>query len=278
MMQQVSTSGSSIWIGWKRRVSAGSFSIYCRYSAQVVAAMVRSVPRASAGFSRLAASPVPADAAGADQGVGLVDEQDDRRRRILHLVDDRTQPLLELALHRRACLHQPDVERAEPHALQRRRNVARRNSLREALDDGRLADARLAGEDRVVLPPPHQDVDELADFVVAAEDRDPFPRTSPSRSGPAKTDRAASYPWARGACCDPGVPAATKARAVHRAQVLLFRSSPDIPMLGRQDFDIDLVEFLRQFREGTTQIRAICSAATSTWPVRICVSPKNSVA
>ena len=30
------------------------------YSAHVVAAMVRSLPRASAGFSRLAASPVPA--------------------------------------------------------------------------------------------------------------------------------------------------------------------------------------------------------------------------
>ena len=30
------------------------------YSAQVVAAMVRSVPRANAGFNKLAASPVPA--------------------------------------------------------------------------------------------------------------------------------------------------------------------------------------------------------------------------
>ena len=39
---------------------AGSFSMYFLYSAHVVAAMVRRVPRASAGFSRLAASPVPA--------------------------------------------------------------------------------------------------------------------------------------------------------------------------------------------------------------------------
>ena len=53
------STGSSTMIGWKRRVSAGSFSIYCRYSDQVVAAMVRNVPRASAGFRRLAASPVP---------------------------------------------------------------------------------------------------------------------------------------------------------------------------------------------------------------------------
>src|SRR5260370_1401371 len=61
MWQHFCTSGSSIRIGWKRRVSAGSFSMYWRYSDQVVAAMVRSVPRAKAGLSRLAASPVPAD-------------------------------------------------------------------------------------------------------------------------------------------------------------------------------------------------------------------------
>ncbi len=41
-------------------VSAGSFSMYFLYSAQVVAPIVRRLPRASAGFSRLAASPVPA--------------------------------------------------------------------------------------------------------------------------------------------------------------------------------------------------------------------------
>ena len=34
--------------------------MYFLYSAQVVAAIVRSVPRASAGLSRFAASPVPA--------------------------------------------------------------------------------------------------------------------------------------------------------------------------------------------------------------------------
>ena len=51
-------------------------------------------------------------AARADQRVGFVDEQDDRRRRGLHFVDDRAQTLLEFALHRGAGLHQADVERA----------------------------------------------------------------------------------------------------------------------------------------------------------------------
>ncbi len=56
-------------------------------------------------------------AAGADQGMGLVDEQDDRGRRTLHLVDHRAQSLLELAFHGCAGLHQADVERAEPDVL-----------------------------------------------------------------------------------------------------------------------------------------------------------------
>ena len=98
---------------WKRRVSAGSFSMCFLYSAQVVAAIVRSVPRASAGLSRLAASPVPGRAAGADQRVGLVDEQDDRLGRGLHLVDHLAQAVLELALHAGARLQQADVERAQ---------------------------------------------------------------------------------------------------------------------------------------------------------------------
>ena len=103
--------GSSTFTTWKRRVSAASFSKYFLYSAQVVAAMLRSSPRASAGFSRLAASFCPACAAGADQRVRLVDEQDDRRRRRLHLVDDALEAVLELALHAGAGLQQAQVER-----------------------------------------------------------------------------------------------------------------------------------------------------------------------
>ena len=52
--------GSSTFTTWKRRVSAASFSKYFLYSAQVVAATHRNSPRASAGFSRLAASFCPA--------------------------------------------------------------------------------------------------------------------------------------------------------------------------------------------------------------------------
>ena len=52
--------GSSTFTSWKRRARAGSFSKYFLYSDHVVAARVRSSPRASAGFKMLAASPWPA--------------------------------------------------------------------------------------------------------------------------------------------------------------------------------------------------------------------------
>jgi hypothetical protein len=58
--QHTSLVGSSTFTSWKRRESAGSFSKNFLNSLQVVAAMVRSSPRASAGLSRLAASFCPA--------------------------------------------------------------------------------------------------------------------------------------------------------------------------------------------------------------------------
>ncbi len=60
MMIATSSVGSSTLTTWKRRASAASFSKYFLYSAQVVAAIVRSSPRARAGFRRFAASFCPA--------------------------------------------------------------------------------------------------------------------------------------------------------------------------------------------------------------------------
>src|SRR6185312_5315795 len=110
-------------------------------------------------------------AARTDQRVRLVDEQDDRLGRGLHLVDDLAQAVLELALHAGAGLQQADIERAQADLAQAGRHVAGGDAQREALDDRGLADAGLAGEDRVVLPAPHQDVDDLTDLLVAPDDR-----------------------------------------------------------------------------------------------------------
>jgi hypothetical protein len=69
-------------------------------------------------------------AARADHGVRLVDEQDDRVRALLHLVDHVLQAVLELALHARAGLQQPHVEHVQRDA-QRRRHVVRGDAQRQ---------------------------------------------------------------------------------------------------------------------------------------------------
>ena len=92
-----STSGGSTSTGWKRRSSAASFSMCLRYSSSVVAPMQCSSPRASIGLSRLPASVEPSVLPGADDGVQLVDEEDDAALALLDLVEHGLEPLLELA-------------------------------------------------------------------------------------------------------------------------------------------------------------------------------------
>ena len=55
--------------------------------------------------------------------------------------------------------------------LERRRNVALRDAQREAFHHRRLADARFAGENRVVLAPARENVDDLPDLEIAAQHR-----------------------------------------------------------------------------------------------------------
>ena len=134
--------------------------------------MVRSSPRARAGFSRLAASPCPACppapimvcASSMNRMMGVGDD--------LHFFDQALQAILEFALDARARLQQRQVERAQGDVLAApgaRRRAAMRSG--ESFDDRRLADARFAHQDRIVLPPAGQDVDHLADFEIAAQHR-----------------------------------------------------------------------------------------------------------
>ena len=49
--------------------------------------------------------------------------------------------------------------------------IARRDALRESLDDRRLSDSGLADQNRVVLGPSRQHLDHAADLLVAADHR-----------------------------------------------------------------------------------------------------------
>src|ERR1700687_411290 len=92
-----STDGSLTTIGWKRRSRAASFSMCLRYSSRVVAPMVCSSPRARIGFGMFRAVIAPFARAAPYDRVQLVDEQDDLALGFLDLLENRLEPLLELA-------------------------------------------------------------------------------------------------------------------------------------------------------------------------------------
>ncbi len=103
------------------------------------------------------------------------------RGRRLDLVDHRFEPVFKLALDARPGLQQSQVQRPQGHVLQRRGHVAGRDAQGKAFDHRRLAHARLAGEDRIVLPPPGQDVDDLPDFRIASQHRIDVPAAGAGR-------------------------------------------------------------------------------------------------
>ena len=86
-------------------------------------------------------------------------------------LEHRLQALLELAAILRAGDQRAHVERDDPLVLQPFGHVAADDALRQAFDDGRLADAGLADQHRVVLGAARQHLDDAADLLVAADDR-----------------------------------------------------------------------------------------------------------
>ena len=100
----------------------------------------------------------------------LVDEEDDVAA-LLDLLHDLLQPLLELAAVLRAGDEGGEVERVDLLALEDLGHLVRGDPLREALDDGGLADAGLADEDGVVLLAAREDLHDPLDLRLAADDR-----------------------------------------------------------------------------------------------------------
>ena len=113
----------------------------------------------------------PLGRAGAHDRVQLVDEGDHVALGVGDLLQDRLEPLFELAPVLGPGQHRPEVERDHPLALQALGDVALHDAVGQALDDGRLADAGLADQDRVVLRPARQHLDHAADLLVAPDDR-----------------------------------------------------------------------------------------------------------
>ncbi len=118
----------------------------------------------------LAASIAPSAAPAPDEGVDLVDEQDDVAAGA-DLLEDLLQALLEVTAVAGAGDERAEVERVELLVLEGLGHVPAHDVLREALDDGRLADAGLPDEDRVVLGAAGQHLHDPLDLLLAPDDR-----------------------------------------------------------------------------------------------------------
>ena len=112
----------------------------------------------------------PSAAPAPDQGVQLVDEQDDVAAGA-DLLEHLLQALLEVAAVAGPGHQGAEVEGVELLALERLGHVVGHDLLGQALDDGRLADAGLADEDRVVLGAAGQDLHDPLDLALAPDDR-----------------------------------------------------------------------------------------------------------
>ena len=106
-----------------------------------------------------------------DQGVQLVDEEDDLAGSAADLVHHALHALFELAAVLRAGDEAREVERDHALVAQRLGHFALDDALRQAFGDRRLADAGLADERRVVLGAAAEDLDDALDLVGTADDR-----------------------------------------------------------------------------------------------------------
>ena len=100
----------------------------------------------------------------------LVDEED-APLALLERVDDRLEALFEIAAEFGAREERAHVEREDARRCERLGHLLFVDAQRDAFDDGRLADARVADEERVVLAAAREDLDGALDLVLAADER-----------------------------------------------------------------------------------------------------------
>jgi hypothetical protein len=112
----------------------------------------------------------PLGGAGADQGVDLVDEQDDVAAG-LDLLEHLLEAFLEVAAVARPGDEGTQVERVELLVAQGVGHVVVDDLLGQALDDRRLADTRLADQHRVVLGAAREDLHHPFELAGAADHR-----------------------------------------------------------------------------------------------------------
>ena len=109
--------------------------------------------------------------AGADQGVQLVNEEDDLPFRFLDLLQNRLEAIFKLAAVLGAGEHGAQVQGDHALVLQNFGYVAGDDALGQAFDDGGLAHAGFTDQHRIVLGAAGEHLHDTADFLVAADHR-----------------------------------------------------------------------------------------------------------
>ena len=112
----------------------------------------------------------PRGRTGPDEGVDLVDEQDGLTIST-QLLEHRLQALLEVAAILGAGQQCTHVQRIDGGVLEHLRRVALHDAPGQPLGDGGLANASLAHQQRVVLAPAHQHLDDTLQLALAADQR-----------------------------------------------------------------------------------------------------------
>ena len=142
-----------------------------RYSSSVVAPIARSSPRASIGFSRLAASTAPS---AAPAPTIVCSSSMNRMIRPSAALISASTAFSRSSNSPRYLAPASSAPTSSAHtrrSLQALRHVAGGDPLGQALDDGGLADAGLADQHRVVLGAPGEHLDHAAHLLVAADHR-----------------------------------------------------------------------------------------------------------
>ena len=121
------------------------------------------------GLQHIAGIHAPLGLPRTDNGVELIDEENDLALLVRHFLQKLLQALLEFAAVLGARNEARHIERKNGLAAKGIRHFVVDDALREPFDDGRLTDARLADEHGVVLRAALQNLHRAANFVVAAD-------------------------------------------------------------------------------------------------------------
>src|SRR6516162_7765651 len=211
------------------------------------------------GFEEISSVPLSGGTSRANQGVSFVDKKDNRFWRSLNLIDDLTQPILELPFHTCSRLQQSQVKSAQTDFFQSRRHISSRDSDRKTFHDRRLADARFPGEDRIVLPAPHQDVNDLPNLSVASQDRIDLSFPSLLSEVDGKPPERLLLPHCRRGHRSTGLSRSNSAgtRLVSCTQLIFRRPPCNLGKFIRQCFQLNIGKFPGKIEKNVPQTRSL---------------------